>query len=168
VAEKLLPKIPHHIFVTSHDFFDRKQKRPLYKFRFRVSAYGILRAGNKILVQRHPLLTKFGIPGGGIGMGETLTQVLYREYEEETGLKVRRGNTLGVGEDYFTDGGEDIHGILIYYEVFQVGGKILKNGNGFDTAEVKFIHIEDLNQGNVQKVFWVFLKEYINNEEKLY
>lgn len=161
MAEKLLPKIPRHIFVTSHDFFDKKQKRPLYKFRFRVSAYGLLRVGNKILLQRHPLLNKFGIPGGGIEMGESITQGLYREYGEETGLKVKKGKLLGVDEDYFTSGGEDVHGIFIYYKVFRVGGKILKDGNDFDTAEVKFIDIKDLNQGNVQKVFWSFLKEYI-------
>jgi len=161
VAEKLLPKIPRNIFVTSHDFFDKRQKRPLYKFRFRVSAYGILKVGNKILLQRHPLLSKFGVPGGGIGMGESITQGLYREYEEETGLKVKRGKLLDVDEDYFTSGGEDVHGIFIYYEVLRTGGKMLKDGNGSDTAELKFIDIKDLNQGNVQKVFWGFLKEYI-------
>lgn len=161
MAEKLLPKIPRNIFVTAHDFFDKKQKRPLYKFRFRVSAYGILTAGNKILLQRHPLLKKFGVPGGGIGMGERIAQGLCREYEEETGLRIKIGEILGVDEDYFTSGGEDVHGIFIYYKVFQVGGKILKDGNGSDTAELKFIDIKDLSQGNVQKVFWVFLKEYI-------
>ena len=128
-----------------------------------MGAYGILRVGNKILLQRHPLLNKFGVPGGGIEMGESLGRGLYREYQEETGLRVRRGEVLGVDEDYFTFKGEDIHGIFIYYEVFRVGGKILKDGNDFDTAEVKSIDIKDLNSDNVQKVFWHFLKEYIKD-----
>lgn len=143
--------------ITAFDLFGKKHKRWLNDFTFRPSAYGVLRNGNKVLVQRHKLLSKFGFPGGGIKMDESISGGLIREYKEETGLKVTVDKLLGVGEDYFTFKGTDVHGIFIYFEVKKVSGKILPNGNGQDTGEVKFIELNKLTKGNSSRSQWEFI-----------
>ena len=98
--------------VYAFDLFDRKHKRSLKNFRFRVSTYGILFNQNKLLVQRHPKLTTFGLPGGGGEIGEKLNDSLFREFEEETGLKIAISKLFSVTEDFFTYKGQDAHSIL--------------------------------------------------------
>lgn len=151
--------------ITAYDLFGKKCKRHLKNFKFRPSAYGILQIDNQLLVQRHPLLNKFGFPGGGIEIGESISEGLEREFEEETGLKVKAGKLLGITEDYFTFKGVDIHGILMFYEVQKVGGKIFPNGNGQDTGEVKFMDIDEFSKDNSSRSQWKFIKNYIQNRK---
>lgn len=146
--------------IIAFDLFGKKQKRWLNDFKFRPSAYGVLRDGNKVLIQRHKLLTKYGFPGGGIEMNESIPEGLIREYKEESGLKVRVGKLLGISEDFFTFKGVDIHGVLIYYEVEKIEGKILPNGNGQDTGEVKFIEIDKLTEETSSRSQWKFIKTF--------
>lgn len=161
MTEKLLPSIAKNVFITAHDFYGKKYKKALHKFMFSVRAYGILKENDKILIQRHPLLNQFGLPGGGIDMGENVTQGLCREFFEETGLKIKVGKVLGVQDDFFTHENEDIHGVLIYYEVEKIGGKLITKGNAKDVAGVKFLDIKDFKEKHFQNVFWKFLKKYL-------
>lgn len=148
--------------ITAFDLFGNKCKRHLINFKFRPSAYGVLCINNQVLVQRHPLLRKFGFPGGGIDIDESISEGLEREFEEETGLKVKTGKLLGIAEDYFTFKGTDIHGILIFHEVRQVGGKILPNGNGQDTGEVRFMNIDNFTEENSSRSQWKFIEKWKN------
>ena len=159
MAEPLFKKAPNKI-VIAYDLFDKKHKRPLRNFRFRVGAYGILKKGEKILVQRHPLLRKYGLPGGGIDIGEKIASGLYREFKEETGLKVKISRLITVGENLFTWKGEDAQGIFIYYEVKKIGGNLLREGNRKDTVEVKFVDIDKLSKANIQKIYIDAIDEY--------
>ena len=159
MAEPLFKKPPKKI-VIAYDLFGKKQKRPLGNFRFRVGAYGILKKGEKILVQRHPLLEKYGLPGGGIDIGEKIASGLYREFKEETGLDVKIKRLVAVGESLFSWEGEDAQSILIYYEVKKIGGILLHKGNRKDTSEVKFVDIDRLTKNNTQRVFLKFIEEY--------
>lgn len=84
-------------------------------------------------------------------MDESIADGLIREYEEESGLKIKVGKLLDITEDFFTFKGTDIHGILIYYSVSKIGGRILSNGNGQDTVEVKFIEIDKLTEENFSR-----------------
>lgn len=145
--------------IIAFDLFGKRHKKWLNNFKFRPSAYGVLRDGNKVLVQRHKLLSKYGFPGGGIKINESISEGLVREYEEETGLKIQVGKLLGISEDFFTFKATDIHGILIYYEVKKVGGKILPNGNGQDTGEVKFMKIDDFAEKNASRSQWKFIRD---------
>ena len=157
VEELLFTKLKNRQIIA-FDLFGKKHKRWLNDFKFRPGAYGVLREGRKVLVQRHKLLSKFGFPGGGIEMDESISEGLIREYKEETGLKVKIGKLLGVGEDFFTFKGTDVHGIFIYYEIEKIGGKILPNGNGQDTGEVKFIEIDKLTKETSSRSQWEFIK----------
>ena len=149
VEEPLLEKSKNRQ-ITAFDLFGKKHQRWLNDFKFRPSAYGVLREGNKVLVQRYRLLPAFGFPGGGIKMDESIQEGLIREFKEETGIKVKVGKLLGVGEDYFTHKGIDVHGIFIFFEG--------KNGNGQDTGEVKFLEFNKLTKENSSRSQWEFIK----------
>ncbi|HUW21887.1 MAG TPA: NUDIX domain-containing protein [Candidatus Bathyarchaeia archaeon] len=139
---------------TAYDLFGNKYQRQLKNFKFRVSVYGILSKGDKVLMQRHPLLKKYGLPGGGIDLGESISSALLREFKEETGLIIKLRKLLDVTEDFFTYEDEDFHSILIFYEVEKAGGKLITMGNQEDTAEVKYIKLTKLSRNNTQRVFW--------------
>jgi len=150
--------IPPNKKINAYDLFNKIHKRNLRDFKFRVGAYGILRRKDEILLQRHPKIKSFGFPGGGVEINETIPKALCREFFEETGFKVKIVKLLGITEDFFTSEGEDAHGVLIYYEVKKTGGKLLPEGNGWDTGEVKFMKLSDLNKKNTQRVYWPFIK----------
>jgi ADP-ribose pyrophosphatase YjhB (NUDIX family) len=158
--EPLFKKVKNRQIIA-FDILGKKHKRWLKNFKFRVSAYGVLREGNKVLVQRHPSLKTYGFPGGGVEIDESVPQGLRREFEEESGLKIKVKKLLGINEDYFTAQGTDIHGVGIYYEVGRVGGKILPNGNGQDTGEVKFMEIDQLTEKTSSRFQWKFIKNYL-------
>ena len=157
--EKLIEKVRNRSIIT-HDLFGKKHKRWLKNFKFRPGAFGILRQGTKVLVQRHPKIKSFGLPGGGVRINESIPHALEREYFEETGIEVKTGKLLGIAEDFFTYYDEDIHGINIFYEVKKIGGKLLSNGNGSDTGEVKFMEIDKLMKKNSSRSQWKFIREY--------
>jgi len=162
MTEPLFNPNPDRI-ITAHDLFDKEHKRNLENFKFRVSVYGVLCRGKEILVQRHPKLKTYGLPGGGVEIGENIKGSLFREFREETGLDVKAGKLITVTEDFFTHEGEDAHSVLITFEVSSVGGKLLPEGNQDDTGEVKFIGLEDLNKENTQRVFWEIIKTIKGN-----
>ena len=149
---------PADTIIAAYDLFNNVHKRKLRDFKFRVGAYGILIKEDEILLQRHPKLRTYGLPGGGVELGETIAKALSREFLEETGLKVKMGKLLDITEDFFTNDRENAHAILIYYKVHKLGGKLLKDGNSLDTGEVKFIRLSDLNKSNVQRVYWEFIQ----------
>ncbi len=147
-----LNTIPISRIVTAYDLFDRKHKRNLKNFKFRVSVYGILMNKNMILVNKNPLLDKFGLPGGGVKIGEKLEKALKREFKEETGLSIKVNKLFCIEENLFTYEDEDAHGILIFYLVNKVGGKISPNHD--DSEEVKFLNIYSAGRYNIQRYCW--------------
>lgn len=157
MPESLFNPNPNKI-IEVFDLFGEKHKRNLKNFKFRVSVYGALCNKGNILLQRHPRLESFGLPGGGVEIDETIKTALSREFKEETGLDVDIGNLISVTEDYFTYEGEDSHSVLITYEVKRKSGRIIRQGNHDDTGEVKFMNLDKLNRETVQHVFWPILK----------
>lgn len=96
----------------------------------RVSAYGLLRRDNQMLLCR--LSQKVGInpgswtlPGGGIDFGEDPEDAVVREFQEETGLTVKVVELVSV--DSLSDnlpGWAPMHSIRIIYTVEYVSGEL--------------------------------------------
>ena len=156
MADKLFNE-PPDVVVTAYDIHGQPHARSLKNFRFRVSVYGLLTRDDEILVNRHPLHSRYGLPGGGVEIGETMRDALVREYREETGLEVRPTRLLDVNESLFTFGGEDAHGILILYNVEMIGGEIRPAGNQLDSVDVRFMKIDELRAGKAMPFAASFL-----------
>jgi ADP-ribose pyrophosphatase YjhB (NUDIX family) len=167
MSEPLFNANPNKI-IEVFDLLGKKHKRNLKNFKFRVSCYGVLKRKDELLVQRHPKLESYGLPGGGVEIGESLKNCLIREFKEETGLKIKIGQLLTVTEDLFTYEGEDSQSVLITYEVSRVGGTMLQDGNHGDTGEVKYIKLSMLNKHSIQRVFWPIIKKLKNNQNMMF
>ena len=95
--------------------------------KLRVRVCRILIEKEKILLIRHRSLGKKGVlwapPGGGMQFGESAEETIKREFEEETGLKIKVERYLFTHE--FLN--PPLHAIELFFEVSRVGGE-LKTG----------------------------------------
>ncbi len=98
-----------------------------YGGKVRVRVSGVLVQEEKVLLVGHRGIVPDNLwwapPGGGVEFGETLTERLQKEFEEESGIFVDVCDFLGVGE--FLE--KPLHAIELFFSVKQVGG-VLKKG----------------------------------------
>ncbi|MBN18102.1 MAG: DNA mismatch repair protein MutT [Chloroflexi bacterium] len=59
----------------------------------------IINKNNEILLEQRSDNYLWGLPGGGVEIGESITQALHREVMEETGLKVEIIELIGIYSD---------------------------------------------------------------------
>jgi len=104
--------------------------------RQRVATYGVCtdEAGRLLLARAAPSLSLRGrwfLPGGGIQHGESPTEALHREFEEETGLTVELGPLLTVLSDARDlPDGTNLHTVRIIYRVDRWSGTLRAEANG--------------------------------------
>ena len=55
--------------------------------------------GGRVLLQQRADNGQWGLPGGSVEIGESVTDAIVREVREETGLSVRVGRLIGVYSD---------------------------------------------------------------------
>ncbi len=158
MAESLFDEVEDRI-VTAFDIDDKPHLLPLKSFRLRVSVYGILQEGDKVFVQRHPNIEQYSLPGGGIGLGEGLEVALKREYLEETGIKIKPVRIFAAIEDFITYGMENAFGILVIYLVEKADNAVRPIASTEDSAEAKFVPIEELLNGKIRRVFRSIIRE---------
>ncbi len=156
MAEGLFTKTSNKI-IKAFDIYGKEHQRELKNFKFRASVYGVLIENDQILVKRNPLIHTFELPGGGIELDETLEEGLIREFQEETGIKIRIGKLLSVEDSFFTFNEQDAHGILVFYEVKKISGTI--SANHEDSIEAKFVDLSSLNKENTQRAFWNIIEQ---------
>lgn len=105
----------------------------------------IVEGGRALLVRRasEPLLGEWSVPGGMLGLGETLRDGVRREVLEETGLVVEPGEVLDIFDSIFTDGEgrTQYHYVLIDYLCPPVSGEARA---GTDVSEVRWVSADDL------------------------
>lgn len=118
--------------------------------RVRSRVCGITIINNSILLINHKGLNEqnewWAPPGGGVMLGETLSQALIREFKEETGLCIKVNHFQFITE-YIQD---PLHAIELFFQVDVIEGE-LKTGVDPELSldkqsinEVKYVTFEEL------------------------
>lgn len=112
------------------------------------SCHALVRDGERILLvqrARPPLAGHWGLPGGGVELGETVEAALIREVAEETGLQVRLSRFLGFVDAIERDEEQRIkyHYVIFYFEAEAVGGALQPAD---DAAQAEWVRVADALQ----------------------
>lgn len=106
--------------------------------KLRVRVNGIYVEDGRILMIRHKSLGESGIfwspPGGGMEFGSSVSENLEREFQEETGLRVKMGRFLFVHE-YLR---APLHAVELFFAVDKIGGR-LELGKDPEMADAQII-----------------------------
>ncbi len=111
-----------------------------------VGVGGILFLEEQILLVkrgREPARGQWSIPGGAVDTGETLTQAVIREMEEETGIQAEPMALVKILDRIFRDGQGRVtyHYVLVDFLCRHIGGAVRA---GSDALDARFIPISDL------------------------
>ena len=103
---------------------------------FRPSVYGVIIKDGAVLLV--PQWDGYDFPGGGVDLGELLTDTLVREVKEETGLDARATHVLHVQDAFFFHPykKKPLQTPLIYFLCEHLGGEI--TDAGFDVHEKEY------------------------------
>jgi ADP-ribose pyrophosphatase YjhB (NUDIX family) len=86
--------------------------------KFDMRVVGIIKHGDKILLQHRKNLESFSLPGGGCTLLEDSGQAIKREIAEEIGSAVNVQKLSFITEDFFKYADKTIHQIALYYLLF--------------------------------------------------
>jgi ADP-ribose pyrophosphatase YjhB (NUDIX family) len=130
--------------------------------RTRLAAYGWCESGDALLLVRvasgYVDAGTWTLPGGGLDFGEDPADGARREVEEETGLRVRLRELLGIRSEVLgpdaTTRGDDLHNLQVVYRADVEGGELRDEvGNSTDHAEwIPFDRLDAI--GLVDLVRW--------------
>lgn len=119
-----------------HNQFENSWRKPS------VTADGIVIKGNEIALIRRgkePFKGSYALPGGFLNYGETLEECVVREVQEETGLKARIIELVGV----YSAPGRDPRGhfVTAVYHLEHTAGSIRA---GDDASDAEWVHLDHL------------------------
>jgi 8-oxo-dGTP diphosphatase len=102
-------------------------------------------AAERILLVRHHKHGRdyYLLPGGGVMWGESMSEALSREMEEETGLKVQAGKLLCVSETIFPDSSRHI--VNMVFRGIESGGE-LKPSSDVRVRGAEFVDLRELDR----------------------
>jgi 8-oxo-dGTP diphosphatase len=118
----------------------------------RVGVGGVVLDDGRVLLVRRgrpPGQGRWSIPGGLVGLGESLEDAVVREVEEESGLRVRVLGLCGVIDRVIQDadaGTVRYHYVIIDYLSVVEGGQLCA---GSDAAEARWVPVEALGDYDI-------------------
>ena len=138
--------------IEAISIFGNKIKVPKEKFKFRTSAYGIIKHGDKILLVNTRSSGKWFFPGGEVEIGESLEDAIKREVMEETGIEIEVEKFLTFKQTYF------------YYDPFD---QAFQNYAFFYICKPKTFNLSEENQvefDEAEKPEWVEFNKLTKND----
>lgn len=102
--------------------------------RFSCRIYGVLRREGQVLLTRSRFISRqfVNFPGGGVELGESPMAALHREFEEETGVRIRPVRVLYASEGLHVSTQIPMQIVSLYWLVEEAGGRVRGTGNGDD------------------------------------
>ncbi|HKW33055.1 MAG TPA: NUDIX hydrolase [Candidatus Acidoferrum sp.] len=127
----------------------------------------IVDCGRTVLIRRgtEPLLGQWSIPGGSIEIGETITEAVRRELQEETGLEVRVLELIELFDRIYLDNGAAAsrdqkkpryHYVIADYLCELVGGEPRA---GSDVTDLAFAREDELHKFHLTEKAMSVLKK---------
>lgn len=106
----------------------------------------IIDEGRILLVRRHrePYAGAWAVPAGRQRHGETMQQALRREVAEETGLDIRVGDPVWIGDILDPGDPPEYHYTVVDYAAFVVGGELVAGDDSAEARWVELSHVRDL------------------------
>ena len=102
----------------------------------------------------------YNLPGGNLEFGESLTNALARELEEELGIKAEIGELMMVGEVHFPEPQKQT--IHFIFEGFITEGTPTLNPEHTSSLAIRWLSIEELETVNLYPNITKSLKEYLS------
>lgn len=100
----------------------------------------IVAGGRLVLIQRahEPFRGWWGLPGGAVELGETVTEALKREVQEETGLQITPGRFLTLRDAIGRDAASGVryHYVILFFQAELLGGELRA---GDDAARAEWV-----------------------------
>jgi 8-oxo-dGTP diphosphatase len=105
-------------FTECTSLYGEKVSIPTEKLTFRIAGYGIVIQNGQILIATGKNTGKYWFPGGGVDLGEKITDAVRREIMEETGIEVEIKKELASEEIFFYYNPQDLafHQYSIFFQ----------------------------------------------------
>jgi ADP-ribose pyrophosphatase len=132
-----------------------------YPDRPRVAVGAVVFKGERVLLVKRgkaPSAGTWAIPGGSVGLGETLRLAAEREVLEETGVRIRAGEPVLTFETIETDpdGQVRFHYVIVDLAAEHLGGEPQAAS---DADEARWVSAADLQRLNVNRRTRELLKD---------
>lgn len=108
----------------------------------------------KVLLERRSDNGFWGLPGGGVGVGESVEQAVKREVTEETALQVEVKRLVGVYSDprryniSFYPDGNVVHWVTVVFECVLVDGELRIS---HESTDIGYFNVEDLPENTLTR-----------------
>lgn len=137
-----------------------------------IGVYGICVRDNKLLCiqkERGPYKNRFDLPGGSQKENEGLTEILVREYREETGYQIKGYGDCRVYDVFVEESNRTVHHIMVFYNVDinleqqdTISEKLEDELN--DSSGIYWIDLEELDIKNSSPLI-LKLKQELSNDK---
>ncbi|MFF4821411.1 NUDIX hydrolase [Kitasatospora sp. NPDC001309] len=120
----------------------------------RIRSAGLWFHDHAVLMESLADIELWGVPGGGLEPGESLTTACEREFLEETGVAVRCGRLAVVADSFFRDDRGELHHDVCFYFLVEprFPGTAGRPGISSREAQLQFRWIDLHDLGSVRLV----------------